>query len=373
VLILRKADPVKAFSTTLKREAVTDELAAYEYNLPDELIARQPPPSREDARLMVVHRSAGSVQHRLVRELPELLARGDCLVLNDTRVVPARLVGCRARTGGKWEGLFLERTDGGNWRILSQCRGKLQPGEFVEIHPAHDPQAAGRLVLEMVTREDEGVWQARPMRAVDLWAALDQFGTVPLPPYIRRDLPLTEDFNRYQTVYARYRGSVAAPTAGLHFTPELLSRCTQHGIDQTFVTLHVGIGTFRPIVADRLDQHRMHSEWCDVGSETVDFLERTHARASKRVAVGTTTARALESAAREGTLKPWRGATDLFIRPPYAFRAVDGLLTNFHLPRSTLLVLVCTLAGRELVFHAYAEAIRMKYRFFSYGDAMLIL
>jgi S-adenosylmethionine:tRNA ribosyltransferase-isomerase len=159
----------------------------------------------------------------------------------------------------------------------------------------------------------------------------------------------------------------------LHFTPELLARCTQHRIDQTFVTLHVGIGTFRPIVADRLDQHRMHSEWCDVGADTVERLERTCARGSKRIAVGTTTARALESAAREGTLKPWRGATDLFIRPPYEFRALDGLLTNFHLPRSTLLVLVCTMAGRELIFNAYAEAIRMKYRFFSYGDAMLIL
>ena len=373
VLILRKAEPVKSFSTTLKRAAVTDELADYDYELPDELIARRPPPSREDARLMFVDRSTGKVHHRYVRELPELLASGDCLALNDTRVVPARLVGCRAKTGGKWEGLFLERTDSGNWRILSQCRGKMQPGEFVEIHSAHDRQAAGRLVLEMVTREDEGVWQARPMRAVDPWAALDQFGTVPLPPYIRRDLALAEDFDRYQTVYARYRGSVAAPTAGLHFTQELLARCSQRGIDHTFVTLHVGIGTFRPIVADRLDQHHMHSEWCDVGADTVECLHRTRERGSKRIAVGTTTARALESAARQGTLESWRGATDLFIRPPYRFRALDGLLTNFHLPRSTLLVLVCTLAGHELIFHAYREAIRLNYRFFSYGDAMLIL
>jgi S-adenosylmethionine:tRNA ribosyltransferase-isomerase len=364
---------VKAFSSTSNRETVTDELAAYDYELPVELIARRPPPSREEARLMVVDRSADKVQHRFVRELPELLAPGDCLVLNDTRVVPARLLGCRAGTGGKWEGLFLEQTDAGNWRILSQCRGKLRPGEFIEIRPAHDLQASGRLVLELVAREDDGVWQARPTRAVDPWAALDQFGTVPLPPYIRRELARPEDFERYQTVYAKYRGSVAAPTAGLHFTPELLIRCTQNGIDRTFVTLHVGMGTFRPIAVDRLDEHRMHSEWCDVGADTVACLERTRERGSMRIAVGTTTARALESAARKGTLEPWRGATDLFIRPPYEFQALDGLLTNFHLPRSTLLVLVSALAGRELIFHAYAEAIRMKYRFFSYGDAMLIV
>jgi S-adenosylmethionine:tRNA ribosyltransferase-isomerase len=352
---------------------VTDELAAYDYELPDALIARRPPPSRDAARLMIVDRAAGSVQHRFVRELPELLAPGDCLVLNDTRVVPARLLGCRARTGGKWEGLFLERTGAGHWRILSQCRGKLQPGETIEIRPAHDPQSAERLMLELLSREDEGIWQARPRRDVDPWAALERFGTVPLPPYIHRDLALPDDFERYQTVYARSRGSVAAPTAGLHFTPELLARCGQNRIDQTFVTLHVGIGTFRPIVADRLDQHRMHSEWCDVGIAAVESLKRTRARGSRRIAVGTTSARALESAAQQGPLAPWRGATDLFIRPPYRFRVVDGLLTNFHLPRSTLLVLVCTLAGRELIFRAYGEAIRSNYRFFSYGDTMLIV
>jgi len=373
VLILRKATLVKAFSSTSEQDAVTDELATYDYELPDGLIARRPPPSRDEARLMVVDRAAGSVQHRFVRELPELLARGDCLVLNDTRVVPARLLGCRARTGGKWEGLFLERTEGGLWRILSQCRGKLQPGETVEIRPAHEPQAAERLVLELAAREDEGVWQARPTREVDPWAALERFGTVPLPPYIHRDLALPEDFERYQTVYARMRGSIAAPTAGLHFTPELLARCRQNGIDQTFVTLHVGMGTFRPIVADCLDNHRMHSEWCEVGAATVACLGRTRERGSKTIAVGTTTARTLESAARQGPLAPWRGTTDLFIRPPYHFRVLDGLLTNFHLPRSTLLVLVCALAGRELIFHAYEEAIRLQYRFFSYGDAMLIL
>jgi S-adenosylmethionine:tRNA ribosyltransferase-isomerase len=196
---------------------------------------------------------------------------------------------------------------------------------------------------------------------------------VPLPPYIRRALAGQRDFERYQTVYARHRGSVAAPTAGLHFTPELLARCTERGIGQAFVTLHVGIGTFRPISVDRLDAHRMHSEWCEVSPESIGRIELAAADAARRIAVGTTTARALESAARSGRLESWRGATDLFIRPPYQFRAIDGLLTNFHLPRSTLLVLVCTFAGQQLIMHAYAEAIRERYRFYSYGDAMLII
>ncbi len=322
---------------------------------------------------MVVDRAADDVRHALVRDLPQILSPGDCLILNDTRVVPARLLGCRAKTGGHWEGLFLELSQTGNWRLLSQCRGKLQPGEFIEVHPAHSPDSADRLVLELVEREEDGIWQMRPTSAVDPWEALDRLGTVPLPPYMHRDLAEADDFERYQTVYARHRGSVAAPTAGLHFTPELLARCAARQIEQAFVTLHVGIGTFRPITADRLDAHRMHSEWCAVSDATVAQLVQTRERGSRRIAVGTTTARTLESAAQSGTLAAWRGPTNLFIRPPYEFRTLDALLTNFHLPRSTLLVLVSTLAGRELILQAYAEAIREKYRFFSYGDAMLIV
>ncbi len=322
---------------------------------------------------MIVDRATGTLRHGLIYDLPDLLAAGDCLVLNDTRVIPARLLGCRVNTGGRWEGLFLEQTESGDWRLMSQCRGKLQPGEHIEIHPAHVPDSTDRLMLELVSREEDGVWQARPIPDIDPWMALERFGTVPLPPYMRRDLADAEDFERYQTVYARHRGSVAAPTAGLHFTPELLARCAERGIEQANVTLHVGIGTFRPIAAQRLEEHRMHSEWCAVSDETVARLEQTRRGGSRRIAVGTTTARSLESAARSGMLQPWRGATDLFIRPPYNFRAIDGLLTNFHLPRSTLLVLVSTLAGRELILQAYSEAIRKKYRFFSYGDAMLIV
>lgn len=355
-----------------------DELATYDYELPDELIAKQPALRREDARLLVVDRAKRSVQHRSISDLPDLLSAGDCLVLNDTRVVPARLLGKRASTGGRWEGLFLELTTTGEWRLLSQCRGKLQPREFIEIHPAHDRDSTEKLLLQLCAREDDGIWHARPVvpdgtTAIDTWAALDRFGSVPLPPYIRRALAGTEDFARYQTVYARHRGSVAAPTAGLHFTPELLAGCRERGIDQAFVTLHVGIGTFRPIAVERLDAHRMHSEWCDVGAECIRRMTEARERGARRIAVGTTTVRALESAARAGRFEAWRGATDLFIRPPFEFRAIDGLLTNFHLPRSTLLVLVCTFAGRDLIMDAYAEAIRLNYRFYSYGDAMLII
>jgi S-adenosylmethionine:tRNA ribosyltransferase-isomerase len=352
---------------------LTDELAAYDYDLADELIARHPPPNREDARLMIVDRRAGTWRHSLVRELPEILQAGDCLVLNDTRVVPARLLGRRAGTGGRWEGLFLETTEAGDWRLLGQCRGKLQPGEHIEIHPAHHSGSEDRLRLALVACDEDGIWTVRPTVDVDVWAALDRFGTVPLPPYIHRELAEDDDFERYQTVYARHSGSVAAPTAGLHFTPELLARCAARGVVQSFVTLHVGIGTFRPICAERLHDHRMHAEWCEVSGETVARLHAAGQQGARRVAVGTTTARSLESAARSGTVQAWRGTTDLFIRPPYEFRAIDALLTNFHLPRSTLLVLVSAFAGRELILRAYSEATREKYRFFSYGDAMLIV
>lgn len=327
---------------------------------------------------MLVDRTAKSVQHRRIDDLPDLLQTHDCLVLNDTRVVPARLLGKRIQTGGRWEGLFLELTGTGEWRLLSQCRGKLRSGEFIEISPAHELQSQEKLLLQLGEREDDGIWHARPANSsssqpVNTWTALDKFGSVPLPPYIRRELAGQNDFERYQTVYARNRGSVAAPTAGLHFTPELLARCAARGIDQAYVTLHVGIGTFRPISVDRLDAHRMHSEWCDVSAECVGHMTLAAQHGARRIAVGTTTARALESAARGGRLEAWRGATDLFIRPPFEFQALDGLLTNFHLPRSTLLVLVCTFAGRDLIMHAYSEAIRHDYRFYSYGDAMLIV
>lgn len=365
----------KCYVKTLFRAgvSVSDELSDYDYELPAALIARYPPERRESARLMVIDRRAGTIEHRTVGELPDLLNRGDCLIFNDTRVVPARLFGQRQETGGRWEGLFLETTQTGEWRLLGQTRGKLRPGEMLEIHPARNPSLPERLLLRLVARDDEGVWTARPVEECSPFEALERFGTVPLPPYMERDNPDQNDFERYQTVYSRQPGSVAAPTAGLHFTPELIEQCTAHGIERGFVTLHVGIGTFRPISVERLSEHRMHSEWCEVPAETAALVNRTRTSGGRLVAVGTTSTRTLESASKQGDLTAWSGSTALFIRPPYQFRAIDALLTNFHLPRSTLLVLVSTFAGRDLIRRAYAEAITERYRFFSYGDAMLII
>ncbi|MFN0056007.1 MAG: tRNA preQ1(34) S-adenosylmethionine ribosyltransferase-isomerase QueA, partial [Planctomycetales bacterium] len=364
-----------AFRTENERDdSVTDELRLYDYELPTELIARHPPARREDARLLVLRRAAGTIEHRRIEELPQLLAAGDGLVLNDTRVLRARLVGYRQATGGRWEGLFLGSAPDGAWRLIGQTRGKLRPGEELVITPAHDPESKDELPLELLACDDEGTWTARPQREEDAQELLDRFGTVPLPPYLERSLADPADFERYQTIFAREAGSVAAPTAGLHFTPELLENCRRAGIDTGFVTLHVGIGTFRPITTRKLDEHRMHTEWCELSKATAAQLRAVRQRGGNVVAVGTTSLRTLESAwiARQND-GAWRGTTDLFIRPPYRFRAVDALLTNFHLPRSTLLVLVCTLAGRDLLLEAYARAVRERYRFFSYGDAMLIL
>ncbi|MSR58216.1 MAG: tRNA preQ1(34) S-adenosylmethionine ribosyltransferase-isomerase QueA [Planctomycetaceae bacterium] len=352
---------------------MSDKVSFYDYDLPSELIATHPPPNRDDARLMVVDRAAGTVRHRMIRELPALLRSGDCLVLNDTKVLPARLLGHRLRTGGRWEGLFLETTPAGHWKLLGQTRGKLQPREQIVIAPAHDRQSTDELRLELVERDDGGIWTARVLADIDPLEALDHFGTIPLPPYMHRELAEADDFNRYQTAFARNPGSVAAPTAGLHFTPELLAACQARAVDHAFVTLHVGIGTFRPITAERLADHQMHSEWCDVSAATVQRLHSVRRDQGRVIAVGTTSTRTLESHAKFGAGTSWRGTTDLFIRPPYEFQAIDGLLTNYHLPRSTLLVLVSTFAGCELIQAAYAEAIRERYRFYSYGDAMLIV
>jgi S-adenosylmethionine:tRNA ribosyltransferase-isomerase len=352
---------------------VSDQLDDYDYDLPERLIAREPALRRENARLMLIDRRAGRIFHRGIEDLPALLHPGDCLVLNDTRVLKARLLGRRKKTGGRWEGLFLETTLDGSWRLLGRTRGKLLPGEELVISPHQNQHSAEELVLELMDRDADGIWRARPVPDCDPLATLERFGTVPLPAYITRDVAKPVDFERYQTTFARHPGSVAAPTAGLHFTPELLAKCRLNGIEHTFVTLHVGIGTFRPINVERLADHRMHHEWCELPPATADCLNRIRNRSGRVVAVGTTSARTLETAARDGQIAPWRGPTDLFIRPGFRFHAVDALLTNFHLPRSTLLVLACTFAERDLIRRAYAEAIQKEYRFFSYGDAMLIV
>ena len=346
------------------------ELQQYDYALPPELIAQHPLPCRSDARLMLVERQSGSVTHAHVRDLPELLSADDYVVTNNSRVIPARLVGYRTETGGRWQGLFLGKDESGNWRLLSKTRGKLRPGMFVTLV---DRQADSALRLRMLVPLGQGQWAARPESDEPTAALLERVGRVPLPPYIRDGEMVEVDRESYQTVFASQPGSVAAPTAGLHFTEELLKQLAMLGISTGQVTLHVGQGTFRPIAAGRLSDHRMHSEWASIDGATVSELRTVRAAGGRTVAVGTTTMRVLETAASDGQLKPWSGETNLFIRPPYRFRAVDALMTNFHLPRSTLLVLVCTFAGSQLIRRAYDEAIEQRYRFYSYGDAMLIL
>jgi S-adenosylmethionine:tRNA ribosyltransferase-isomerase len=337
----------------------------FDYELPSDLIAQEPAPERDQARLLVVRRSDGSLHHHVVTDLPALLDPGDLLVLNDTQVLPARLLGRRARTGGKWEGLFLCQHPDGLWELMSQTRGRLTEGETIDVAP-------GPLRLELIGRSGAH-WLARPSEAGSSVELLQRYGHVPLPPYIRKGRAEPGDRERYQTVYAKRAGAVAAPTAGLHFTPHLLERLGQRGIQTAVVTLHVGLGTFQPIQAEDFRQHRMHREWGELPAATAEAIAKRRQSGKRVVAVGTTTVRLLETVAATGEIRPWSGETDLYIYPPYEFRAVDTLLTNFHLPRSTLLLLVGAFAGVELLRKAYETAIAERYRFFSYGDAMLIL
>jgi S-adenosylmethionine:tRNA ribosyltransferase-isomerase len=345
------------------------ELDQYDYSLPRDSVAQHPLPRRSDARLMVVDRATRRIEDTHIRDLPELLRADDCLVFNDTKVIPARLVGRRDRTGARWTGLFLSADEHGVWQILSKTRGKLEPGEAIIVLSWDVRQT---ITLRLLAKLDGGVWAARPEPMGEPLEILSRVGRIPLPPYIRDGEMVEEDIEQYQTVYAEQPGAVAAPTAGLHFTPELLAALSRRGIEQQRVTLHVGIGTFRPITAERLDEHQMHSEWCSLSPEVAERLRACKQAGRRIVAVGTTVARTLETAAADGQIQPFTGQTNLFIRPPYQFRACDVLLTNFHLPRSTLLILVRTFGGDALIHRAYQKAIEDGYRFFSYGDAMLI-
>ncbi len=347
------------------------ELAQYDYELPRHLIAQAPLACRADARLLVVDRRSQSLEHRHIRDLPDLLVPNDCLVLNDTRVVPARLVGRRTKTGGRWEGLFLESDPRTRlWRIIGKTRGKLAPGETITLLNCHGNDD---IRLWLGTKEPDGVWIVRPESDEEPFALLERVGRVPLPPYIRKGEMREADRQSYQTVYARNPGAVAAPTAGLHFTEPLLAQLQAQGVTVCYLTLHVGPGTFRPIETEVLAEHPMHAEWADLSAATVDTIVGCRSRGGRVVAVGTTSLRVLETAAAEGYLKPFTGQTDLFIRPPFTFHGADALLTNFHLPKTTLLVLVRTFGGDMLIRQAYEEAVREEYRFYSYGDAMLIL
>jgi S-adenosylmethionine:tRNA ribosyltransferase-isomerase len=341
-------------------------LSEFDYDLPPHLIAQEPRAERDQSRLLVVCRTEATLSHHVFRELPELLSPGDLLVLNDTRVLPARLLGRRAHTGGKWEGLFLREHTSGLWELMCQTRGRLREGEEIEVEP-------GPLRLRLVAKTPERHWLAEPSAPGTPAEILGRYGQVPLPPYIRKGRAGEADRERYQTVYARRAGAVAAPTAGLHFTPQVFERLSQRGIGLAYVTLHVGPGTFQPIQDADVTRHQMHCEWGELPQTTATAVAECRARGGRVVAVGTTAVRVLETVAASGAVRPWSGETSLFIYPGHAFRAVDALVTNFHLPRSSLLLLVSAFAGVDLIRRAYKTAVQEQYRFYSYGDAMLIV
>ena len=312
--------------------------------------------------------------HQQFRDLPSWLDPGDLLVLNDTRVLPARVVGRRARTEGKWEGLIVGATAEGAWELLCQTRGRLIVGETLLVDRPDGETAERPLRLCLVGKTPTGRWLAEPSEPGTPAELLPRYGRVPLPPYIRKGRAAPRDRERYQTVYANRAGAVAAPTAGLHFTHAVFEALRQRGIEWTFLTLHVGPGTFQPVQVEDVAEHRMQSEWGELPTAAVEAINACKKRGHRLVAVGTTTVRVLETAAQKGMpLTAWSGETDLTIYPPFEFRVVDALVTNFHLPRSSLLLLVAAFTGMESMRRAYDDAVEQKYRFYSYGDAMLIL
>ncbi len=351
-------------------------LADLDYELPERLIAQEPAARREDARLLTLERATGTVGHRTVRDLPELLRAGDLLVMNDTKVRPARLYARRA-TGGAVELLLLAPAPAmgtGAWSTLLRANRPVRQDEILDLTDGAQPIGAQ---VRLLGRGEDGLWLIAPLSG-DLSAWMERAGAMPLPPYIHRlprDPRAPLDRERYQTVFARTEGAVAAPTAGLHLTQALLERLRGRGIETATVTLHVGLGTFQPVKVEDLTQHRMHAEAYVLSPAAAEAVRRTKERGGRVVAVGTTSVRVLEATAAaspEGLPTAGAGMTDLFILPGFPFRVVDALLTNFHLPRSTLLCLVAAFAGREHVLAAYREAVARDYRFFSYGDAMLI-
>lgn len=334
------------------------------FDLPKELIAQDPLEDRSSSRLLVLDRKTGAVSHRVFREIEDFLTPGDCLVLNDTKVIPARLYGERAGTGGRVEVLLLKRRENDIWETLVKPGKKCRPGARLIF-------GGGILQAEVLKVEEEGNRMIHFSYEGIFEEILDRLGEMPLPPYITHKLA---DKNRYQTVYAKHDGSAAAPTAGLHFTKELLDRIAKKGVCVAFVTLHVGLGTFRPVKEENVLDHHMHSEFYSVSAEAAEKINSTKAAGGRVVCVGTTACRTLESAVDAGgRVRAGSGNTEIFIYPGYCFKVPDALITNFHLPESTLVMLVSALAGRENVLNAYAEAVREKYRFYSFGDAMLVI
>lgn len=342
------------------------DLHDFYYDLPEELIAQDPLADRSSSRLMLLDKNTGEIEHKIFHDITDYLKPGDCLVINDTKVIPARLIGEKVGTGAAIEVLLLQRkTDlKDTWEVLVKPGKKAKPGTKISF-------GEGRLVAEVLDIVEEGNRIIQFTYDGIFEEVLDELGQMPLPPYITHKL---EDKNRYQTVYARHEGSAAAPTAGLHFTNELLEKIQAMGVDIARVTLHVGLGTFRPVKVENILEHHMHSEFYMVDEEAADKINNARKNGGRIISVGTTSTRTLESvAAEDGAIKPCSGWTQIFIYPGYKFKVIDCLITNFHLPESTLVMLVSALAGRENVLRAYETAVQERYRFFSFGDAMLIL
>ena len=338
------------------------KVSDFDYELPEELIAQDPLADRSSSRLLVLDKETGAVRHDVFRNIKNELRPGDCLVINNTRVIPARLFGTREGTGGAVELLLLKRISGDVWETLVRPGKKARPGMRIVF--------SDKLSAEVTEIVDDGNRLVRFEYDGIFEEILDELGEMPLPPYITHKLA---DPERYQTVYAKYKGSAAAPTAGLHFTPELLAEIREMGVQIAEVTLHVGLGTFRPVKVDDVKDHHMHSEFYKIDAETAEKINQAKAAGGRIIAVGTTSCRTLESAADEnGIVHAGSDNTEIFIYPGYQFKAVDALITNFHLPKSTLMMLVSALAGREHIMKAYKEAVDLRYRFFSFGDAMFI-
>lgn len=334
------------------------------YDLPKERIAQTPVEPRDHSRLLVMDRFTGKMEHRHFYDIVDYLRPGDLLVINDSRVLPARLYGYKEDTGAHMELLLLEQKENMVWECLAKPGKKAKPGVKLIF-------GDGLLVGEVVEVKEDGNRMVKFTCDDNFYSVLDQIGQMPLPPYITEKL---QDKERYQTVYSKELGSAAAPTAGLHFTPELMDKIRAMGVDFASVTLHVGLGTFRPVKAQEVTEHKMHSEHCLLPKETAEKILKTKANGGRVIAVGTTSCRTLESVATfTGQIQPWEGYTDIFIYPGYEFKVLDGLITNFHLPESTLIMLVSAFAGREHILHAYEEAVKLEYRFFSFGDACLFL
>lgn len=335
----------------------------FDFELPEELIAQTPLENRESSRLMVVDKVTGAITHTHFRSILSYLNKGDCLVLNDTRVLPARLYGVKEDTGAKVEVLLLKQKDGDSWETLVKPAKRVKEGTVLTF-------GDGRLKATCTAIGDHGGRMLSFHYEGIFYEVLEALGEMPLPPYIHEQL---DDKERYQTVYAKHRGSAAAPTAGLHFTEELLQQIRDQGVHTAFITLHVGLGTFRPVSADTIEDHDMHSEFYQMTEETANLLNGVKANGGKIISVGTTSTRTLETIVKNnGKFVESSGWTNIFIYPGYQYEAIDGLITNFHLPKSTLIMLVSALAGRENILHAYNEAVKARYRFFSFGDAMLI-